>query len=289
MKSFLIALLLAPLFALSQTLPVNSPVTLTSGSYSSVEVFDGAAITIDGEVTFQNMNPNNTHPVSITITKKGKLTLASSLNQNGKFVITNNGTLNSGSHEMQSGQNVFQNNGTHNITGDLQLLSGSSTYTNCGIVNVSNFTSVHSGDYVACNCGILNSGGLNVTGSKKISGKGFIKVTGNTNLNGLLTESAQITFCGNLQPQDEKKLGEAQRSCVSLCDPLPVSYEYVRGARLSPDRVQVSFKVTDHNNAVRYRILKSTDGKNFFSAGVVEADKANPNRVYTFEFNPSEK
>jgi len=251
---------------------VSTPIILTDGdNYGVVEIENGAEITIDGDVTFGNINPNNTHQVKITITKKGKLTLNSSLNQNGKFVFYNYGALVTQNHEMQSGQNDFYNYGKHTVNGDLQLSSGSSTYTNCGVINVSNYTNFHSGNYVACECGQLITSGLNINGSDVVSGKGFIKVTGNLNLNGHLTKSSNIELCylGVINQKD--KLGAAKITCEPSCtpNPMPVKFEKLIVDAIESEgntrKGRVSFDVTENSGLVNMQILTSKDTKEWRS------------------------
>lgn len=249
-------------------LQITGPITLSEGNYGVVEIFNDAEIEIAGEITFGNINPNNNKPVRITIRRGATLNLSSSLNQNGKFVFYNYGTLNTGNHEMQNGKNDFFNYGTHNVTGDLQISSGDSQYNNCGFLNVSNYTNFHAGRYHACECGQLITNGLNVNGSNKVTGKGFIKVTGNLNLNGFLTESKDIEFCYTGHINQPEKIGAAKRTCEPTCkpNPLPVKYTNLKAEAFKSSegvKGRISFVVTENSNLLNMKIMISTDGRNW--------------------------
>lgn len=255
----------------SGNITINSTITLTEGNYGVAEIQNGADLTIDGEVTFGNLNPNNTHAVKVTITKNGKLTIGSSLNQNGKFVFYNYGTLVTGNHEMQSGNNDFYNYGKHKVNGDLQITSGDSKYSNCGVLEVSNYTNIHSGQYHACDCGSLTTNGLNINGSKKVTGKGFIKVTGNLNLNGFMTESPDIEFCYNGHINQPDKLGSAKRTCEPSCSPNPMPVRFdkltvsVVESESGSQKGRISFEVTENSGLLNMQILLSSDARTWRS------------------------
>lgn len=249
-------------------LQISGPITLSEGNYGVAEFFNGADVLITGNVTFGNLNPNNNQPVRIRIQVGASLTISSSLNQNGKFVFYNYGTLITGNHEMQSGKNDFYNYGTHQVNGDLQISSGDSQYNNCGYLSVSNYTNFHAGKYHSCDCGQLVTNGLNVNGSNKVTGKGFIKVTGNLNLNGFLTENPDIEFCYNGHINQENKLGAAKRACEPTCKPdaLPLRYTNLKIETIQSEGKaagRISFDVTENSDLVNMKLMISTDGKNW--------------------------
>lgn len=200
---------------------INSAVTLPEGDYGVIELQEGAVLTIEGAVTAQNLNINGKN-ITINVKKDATFTVASSMNMNGKVYATNMGHVNLGGLEMQGGQNTFLNQGTVTVSGNVQFTSGGSVFTNCGSLTVGQTTSLHSGEYVACNCGVLETQGLDINGTDKVSGEGFIKVNGSANVNGHLTKSSTILYCGPTTP----KLGDAVATCNNTCTPpaMPVRY-----------------------------------------------------------------
>lgn len=259
----------------AQNLQVTGPITLTEGNYGVVELFNAAAIDIAaGDVTFGNVNPNNNdpmQPVMIIIRKGATLRISSSLNQNGYYIIQNYGTLITGNHELQQRPgNEYYNYGSHYVTGDTQINQDEAKYNNCGYVEVSNYTNFHSGNYNACQCGQLITNGLNVNKSRMVTGKGFIKVTGNLNLNGFLTTSKDIDFAYAGYLNEPDKVGMARRVDKPSCtpDPMPVRYTDIKAEPFkdSENKIgcQVSFNVTESSNLRDMQIMGSKDGKSWY-------------------------
>lgn len=234
-------------------LVISHPITLTDDTYESIELKDGAILTIDGTVSAQNIKGLNTKDVYIFITRKGSL-ITNDIHQNGKLHIDNKGSIKAGGLEMQNGQNQFFNYGTVDVQNNAQLTSGGSKFTNCGMLKVGGTTSIHSGEYEACDCGVLETAGLDVNGTDKVSGQGFIKVTGHANINGHLTKSDKILYCG----PSSIKLGAAVVTCENTCTPpaMPVHYTDLR----MTDGV-IEFFITENSGLRNLIIEQSPDGK----------------------------
>lgn len=259
---------------------VDGVVTIAPGDYQTIEVKNGSKITIEGAVSAQNFNFINTHEVEVTVNSGAELGVYSSLNLNNKVTFTNKGKLYTGSVELQGAKNYLYNYGSHTVLGDLQILSGENTYQNCGSVTVSNYTNIV-GDYVACECGYLVTSGLNVNGNRKVSGKGFIKVTDNANFNGYFTESPDIEFSycdasGNQKPLDKNKIGAAKLTCEASCKPdaLPLRYTDLKADAFTDKegnlKAKISFKVTENSGLTEMKGIVSEDGKTWkqsFSEG----------------------
>lgn len=249
----------------SQNLVVNSTVNLTDGDFDVIEIEDGANLTLSGTASVKNWNWKNNHEVKVTIAPNGNVS-SGPINLDGKALFTNNGKLFSASVELQGGVNNFVNNGTHTILGDLQSTTGGSKYYNAGYLAVIGTTSLHSGEYEAANCGSLITSNLSINGSKKVSGKGFIKVTGNVNLNGFLTDSPNIELCYTGVINQKDKLGAAKLTCEPSCKPdaLPLRYSDLK-VEPSVDKEgnwigKISFKVLENTNVDKMKLLVSSDG-----------------------------
>lgn len=291
--------LVARLF--SENLTVEEDITLQEGDYGVVQ-FKKGTIVITGAVKFGNLNPMNNQgdKIKILILKGGDLDINSSLNQNGDFEIYNYGTLRTRNHEMQSAtkqngkKNTFHNYGNHYIAGDLQISSDNSFYTNCGFTNVSDNTNFHQRGYDACECGQLITNGLNVNIDNAVTGKGFIKVTGNLNLNHKLTESSQIEFSycdasGNpreLKNQEPQNLGSAKRVCVATCTPgaLPIKYNNLNIARMG-NKLKISFDILDSYSLKGMRVLYSHNAIKWTEIYVESPDRLKANTKYEQEID----
>jgi len=283
----LLLFILTPFIINAQTLTVSSDITLTTGNYGVVEVKNGAKITIDGDVTFGNINPLNSSSVSITTTTKGVLHLTSSLNMNGNYTFTNNGKLYSSNVEMQNGTTVFNNYGEHIVSGDIQITSLGSKYSNCGTLKVSNFTNIHQGYYSACNCGILETNGLNVNSANHVSGKGSIKVTGNLNLNNSLTTDNTILFCYNGNINQPQNLGASIRTCDNTCTPTPLNLKYsdLKVTKVDNKKYALTFRVLENTSVKEARLKFSTDAKNWTVIKVIQSKEFLVGKVYKAEFS----
>jgi len=263
-------LLVARLFA--QNLTVEEDITLSEGDFDVVQ-FKKGTIVITGQVSFKNLNPinNNGDKIKILILKEGTLNLPSSLNQNGDFDVINYGNLYTRNHEMQAAtvkngkRNSFQNFGNHYVDGELQISSDNSFYINAGFTSVSYNTNFHQKGYIAQECGQLITNGLNVNIDNAVSGKGFIKVTGNLNLNHKLTESAEIEFsyCDvnaprELKNQEPQNLGAAKRVCVATCTPgsMPIKYKNLSVVRLG-NKLKITFDILESSSLQGMRVLYS--------------------------------
>lgn len=229
--------------------------TLTEGDYGVIEMTEGSTLVTNGLITTQNLNINGKN---VTIVNKSSFTVQSSLNANGKVSITNKGYMSLGGIEMQGGQNDFTNNGVIDVTGNVQLTSGGSVLTNCGTINVAQTISIHSGEYVACNCGVLETQGLDVNGTDKVSGQGFIKVYGHANVNGHLTKSNTILYCG----PESLKLGAAVPTCTNSCTPPPMPVKY---KDLSLRENEISLFILSNSDLDNLVIEKSADGRRWTS------------------------
>lgn len=236
-------------------LTITGADTLTEGDYGVIEMTEGSTLVTNGLITAQNLNINGKN---VAIYNKSSLTIKSSLNMNGKVTLTNKGYMSLGGLEMQGGQNGFTNNGTIDVSGNVQFTSGGSVFTNCGTLTVAQTTSIHSGEYVACSCGVLETNGLDVNGTDKVSGQGFVKVTGHANVNGHLTKSPTILYCG----PESLKLGAAVPTCTNSCTspPMPVKYR-----DLAIDQNEIRLFVMSNTDLDNLVIEKSADGRTWYS------------------------
>lgn len=292
-----IDVLVARLF--SENLTVTEDITLQSGDYDVVQ-FKKGTIVITGEVSFRNLNPMNTGDdvIKILILKEGRLNLPSSLNQNGNFEIINYGDLYTRNHEMQSAtiknnrKNTFSNFGNHYIDGDLQISSDNSFYTNGGFISVSHNTNFHQRGYIAYECGQLITYGLNVNIDNAVSGKGFIKVMENLNLNHKLTESSQIEFsyCDaannprQLKNQEPQNLGAAVRVCQATCTPgsMPIKYRDLKIVRLG-NKLKITFDILESSDIQGMRVLYSPNAIKWKEIYIEKPEKLIANTRYQSE------
>lgn len=273
----------------NQNLVVDGTLDLNSGDFGVITIRDGANLTLSGSVSVANWNWENTHEVKVIIGPNGNVS-SGPLNLDGKVVFTNKGKLLSSSVELQGGSNTFINNGTHTIIGDLQSTTGGSKYYNTGYVSVTNATNLHSGEYEAADCGSLITSILNINGSKKVSGKGFIKVTGNINLNGFLTDSPNIELCYTGVVNQKDKLGSAKLTCEPSCKPdaLPLRYSDLK-VEPSVDKEgnwigKISFQVLENTNVEKMKLLVSSDGLVWTTNYTEHADAFKVGERYSREF-----
>jgi len=274
----------------NQNLVVSGDVSLSDGHYDVVELQGDGKLTITGPVSIGNLNATNGgKEASIFVSQTGELSIGP-MNLNGKITVTNKGKIISQSVELQNGKNTFYNYGTHTVIGDLQLSSGGSFYYNCGRLAVSNYTNLHSGDYVACDCGYLETNGLNVNSSEKLSGKGFVKVTGNLNLNAKLTKSSDIEFCYTGNINDKTKLGAAKLTCEPSCKPdaLPVRYNNLRLTSSIDNegntKGHISFDITENSGLSKMRLETSPDGRRWTTNFTEKPDAFVVGKTYSREF-----
>lgn len=259
----------------NRNIEITDHIVIPSADYPLLEydavTLRGGSITIVGDVTFRNPNSNNKgNRFDITVTKGNRLTIKSSLDNNGDLNVFNHGTIEAGNCEWQ-GAGVFENTGNLYITNTFQLSHADGIFRNKGFMVVGQTSSLHRGKFEFFDCGQLITRGMDINGSNLIGGKGSIEVAGNNfNLNHNLTESPliEVVFGGHInQPS---KLGSAKLvkdfKCVK--DPLPVRYTNLKIERTpsaEKNTAQVSFDVTENSGLLSMRLLTSTDGKNWVS------------------------
>lgn len=268
----------------------SGPDVLPSGHYGTVLLNPSGTLIIDSPVTIDNINGYTNSSIMV---KDGGILTVGNLHLNGNSIFINKagGIVHvTGSVELQNGDNRLYNEGELNAkefqindnTSYMELTGCNSILTVAGSLNLN--TNKSGSVSMKLRARIYTSG-LNIGGSNLFIGNGFIKVTGNLNLNHPLTKSREITFCYSGYLNQPEKVRPAIISCdYAFCSPLPVtlsSFNAVKEGNIAT----LIWETTEETNSSHFEIQHSSNGVDWNIEDKVQSNnngKAEHNYTYTF-------